>query len=85
MLMFGLGFGVGTITKPHLLTERYGTTAYASLSGRLALPATVGQGRQPGRRPGRRTRCRVRLDDGRCHTDLPHRRRIAGRLPPPII
>ncbi|MCC5576288.1 MFS transporter [Microtetraspora sp. AC03309] len=37
VLMFGLGFGVGTITLPYLLAERYGTAAYASLSGRIAM------------------------------------------------
>lgn len=37
VLLFGLGFGVGTITLPHLLADRYGTAAYASLSGRIAL------------------------------------------------
>ncbi|MFB9474082.1 MFS transporter [Nonomuraea salmonea] len=47
VLLFGLGFGVGTITKPHLLTESYGTTAYASLSGRLALPSTVAKAVSP--------------------------------------
>ncbi|MFI7640503.1 MFS transporter [Nonomuraea sp. NPDC049400] len=47
VLLFGLGFGVGTITKPHLLTERWGTTAYASLSGRLALPSTVAKAVSP--------------------------------------
>ncbi|MBN6054825.1 MFS transporter, partial [Nonomuraea sp. RK-328] len=47
VLLFGLGFGVGTITKPHLLTERYGTTAYASLSGRLALPVTLAKAATP--------------------------------------
>ncbi|PZG16914.1 MFS transporter [Nonomuraea aridisoli] len=37
VLLFGIGFGVGTITLPHLLTEQYGTVAYASLSGRIAM------------------------------------------------
>ncbi|GAB2452866.1 MFS transporter [Streptosporangium sandarakinum] len=37
VLLFGIGFGVGTITLPHLLAERYGTAAYASLSGRIAM------------------------------------------------
>ncbi|NUW34576.1 MFS transporter [Nonomuraea sp. SMC257] len=37
VLLFGIGFGVGTITLPHLLAERYGTTAYAGLSGRIAM------------------------------------------------
>jgi MFS family permease len=37
VLLFGIGFGVGTITLPHLLAEQYGTAAYASLSGRIAM------------------------------------------------
>lgn len=37
VLLFGIGFGVGTITLPYLLAERYGTAAYASLSGRIAM------------------------------------------------
>lgn len=36
VLLFGLGFGVGSITLPHLLAGRYGTAAYATLSGRVA-------------------------------------------------
>ncbi len=35
--LFGIGFGVGTITLPYLLADRYGTVAYASLSGRIAM------------------------------------------------
>ncbi|MEU7739342.1 MFS transporter [Nonomuraea sp. NPDC049158] len=41
VVLFGLGFGVATIARPALLTERYGTSAYATLSGALALPITV--------------------------------------------
>ncbi|MEV4086026.1 MFS transporter [Nonomuraea fuscirosea] len=37
VLLFGLGFGIGSITLPHLLVQRYGTAAYATLSGRIAL------------------------------------------------
>ncbi|MEV4102444.1 MFS transporter [Nonomuraea sp. NPDC049649] len=37
VLLFGIGFGVGTITLPYLVAERYGTAAYASLSGRIAM------------------------------------------------
>ncbi|MFI9598090.1 MFS transporter [Nonomuraea sp. NPDC052265] len=37
VLLFGLGFGVGSITLPHLLVQRYGTAAYATLSGRIAI------------------------------------------------
>ncbi|MEV4113273.1 hypothetical protein [Nonomuraea sp. NPDC049695] len=47
VLLFGLGLGVGTIARPHLLTERYGTTAYASLSGRVALPAILAKAGAP--------------------------------------
>ncbi|WP_248959937.1 hypothetical protein [Sphaerisporangium perillae] len=36
VLLFGLGFGVGTITRPQLLAARYGTTAYATIAGRIA-------------------------------------------------
>ncbi|MFI7055502.1 MFS transporter [Streptosporangium canum] len=36
VLGFGLGFGIASITLPHLLVDRYGTAAYASLSGRIA-------------------------------------------------
>ncbi|MEU9831774.1 MFS transporter [Streptosporangium sp. NPDC048047] len=37
VLLFGLGFGVASITLPHLLVGRYGTAAYASLAGRIAV------------------------------------------------
>ncbi|MGW7481876.1 MFS transporter [Nonomuraea muscovyensis] len=37
VLGFGLGFGIASITLPHLLVGRYGTAAYASLSGRIAV------------------------------------------------
>ncbi|KAB8191753.1 MFS transporter [Nonomuraea phyllanthi] len=37
VLLFGLGFGIASITLPHLLVERYGTAAYASLAGRIAM------------------------------------------------
>ncbi|PZG56653.1 MFS transporter [Spongiactinospora gelatinilytica] len=37
VLGFGLGFGIASITLPHLLVQRYGTVAYASLSGRIAV------------------------------------------------
>ncbi|MGW0810595.1 MFS transporter [Nonomuraea sp. NPDC002799] len=37
VLLFGLGFGIASITLPHLLVGRYGTAAYASLAGRIAV------------------------------------------------
>ncbi|MFF4989711.1 MFS transporter [Streptosporangium saharense] len=36
VLLFGLGFGIASITLPHLLVGRYGTAAYASLAGRIS-------------------------------------------------
>ncbi|MGW4963995.1 MFS transporter [Nonomuraea sp. NPDC004186] len=47
VVLFGLGFGVGTIARPALLADRYGTGAYASLSGALALPITVAKAVAP--------------------------------------
>ncbi|MEU7830431.1 MFS transporter [Nonomuraea sp. NPDC049129] len=47
VVLFGLGFGVATIARPALLTERYGTSAYATLSGALALPITVAKAVAP--------------------------------------
>ncbi|MFI6533100.1 MFS transporter [Nonomuraea sp. NPDC050547] len=47
VVLFGLGFGVATIARPALLAERYGTAAYASISGALALPITVAKAVAP--------------------------------------
>ncbi|MFG3441597.1 MFS transporter [Nonomuraea sp. NPDC047897] len=47
VLLFGFGFGVGTITLPHLLAERYGTAAYATLSGRIAAFAVAAKALAP--------------------------------------
>ncbi|WP_318787644.1 MFS transporter [Nonomuraea angiospora] len=47
VVLFGLGFGVGTIARPALLADRYGTGAYASLSGALALPITTAKAVAP--------------------------------------
>ena len=41
VLAFGLGFGVSTIARPALLADRYGTTAYATLSATWAVPLTL--------------------------------------------
>ncbi|WP_214317538.1 MFS transporter [Nonomuraea sediminis] len=37
VLGFGLGFGIASITLPQLLVKQYGTAAYASISGRIAV------------------------------------------------
>lgn len=47
VLLFGLGFGVGTIARPALLADRYGTEVYATLAGNVALPATVAKAAAP--------------------------------------
>jgi predicted MFS family arabinose efflux permease len=47
VVLFGLGFGVATIARPALLADRYGTAAYATLSGALALPITVAKAVAP--------------------------------------
>ncbi|GAA1964880.1 MFS transporter [Catenulispora subtropica] len=41
ILIFGLGFGVSTLIRPAVLTSRYGTEAFATLSGVLTTPLTV--------------------------------------------
>ena len=38
---FGFGFGLGSIARPALLTDLFGTDGFASLSGRLAVPVTL--------------------------------------------
>ena len=44
---FGLGFGVATIARPVLLTDLYGTTGYATISGVLTVPITVAKAAAP--------------------------------------
>nr|WP_312034569.1 MFS transporter [Actinoplanes sp. TBRC 11911] len=44
---FGLGFGVASLASPALLTDRYGTAAYASIAGTLATPVTVARATAP--------------------------------------
>ncbi|GAA4102139.1 MFS transporter [Nonomuraea soli] len=46
-VLFGLGFGVATIARPALVVERYGTSAYAGISGAMALPITVAKAFAP--------------------------------------
>ncbi|GIH79092.1 MFS transporter [Planobispora longispora] len=45
--LFGLGFGVATIARPALLAERYGTGAYGSISGAMALPVLAAKAVAP--------------------------------------
>ncbi|MEU4699046.1 MFS transporter [Nonomuraea dietziae] len=47
VVLFGLGFGVGTLARPALLADRNDTAVYATLSGALALPITVAKAFAP--------------------------------------
>ncbi|MFI6263205.1 MFS transporter [Micromonospora sp. NPDC051006] len=47
VVAFGLGFGVSSLAVPALLADRYGTTAYASIAGILALPVTISRATAP--------------------------------------
>ncbi|MBQ1048927.1 MFS transporter [Micromonospora sp. C51] len=44
---FGIGFGIAHLAAPALLTGRYGTTAYATIAGRLAAPVTIARATAP--------------------------------------
>lgn len=41
VVLFGIGFGVGTIARPAMLAEAYGTTSYATLSALLGVALTA--------------------------------------------
>lgn len=41
VLLFGLGFGAGTIARPALVAPSFGTARYATLAGLLALITTA--------------------------------------------
>nr|BFE79461.1 hypothetical protein GCM10020093_020620 [Planobispora longispora] len=47
VLGFGLGFGIASITLPHLIVDRYGTTAYATMSGRIAMFSVAAKAAAP--------------------------------------
>jgi predicted MFS family arabinose efflux permease len=47
VLLFGLGFGVGTIARPTLLADRYGTRDYATIAGVLTAPVTIAKATGP--------------------------------------
>nr|WP_308042767.1 MFS transporter [Micromonospora sp. PLK6-60] len=44
---FGLGFGIASLATPALLAARYGTTAYATIAGRLTAPVTTAKAAAP--------------------------------------
>lgn len=41
VLLFGIGFGVGTIARPALVARRFGVTRFATLAGLLGLITTL--------------------------------------------
>ncbi len=41
VLLFGIGFGVGTIARPALLAHSFGTARYGTLAGLLTLVITL--------------------------------------------
>ncbi|MER7456004.1 MFS transporter [Micromonospora sp. NPDC126480] len=43
----GLGFGIASLAAPALLADRYGTTAYATIAGRLSAPVTTAKAGAP--------------------------------------
>lgn len=47
VVAFGFGFGVASLARPALLAQRYGTIAYATISGALTLPATIAKATAP--------------------------------------
>ncbi|MGK5671702.1 MFS transporter [Micromonospora sp. URMC 106] len=47
VVAFGLGFGVSSLAAPALLADRYGTLAYASIAGVLAVPVTISRAAAP--------------------------------------
>ncbi|MEU4777355.1 MFS transporter [Micromonospora sp. NPDC023633] len=47
VVAFGLGFGVSSLAAPALLADRYGTMAYASIAGVLAVPVTISRAAAP--------------------------------------
>ncbi len=44
---FGLGFGVGTIARPAIVAQRYGTADYGAISGTLTVPCTLAKAAAP--------------------------------------
>jgi hypothetical protein len=47
VVAFGLGFGVASLAAPALLADRYGTAAYATIAGSLAVPITLARAGAP--------------------------------------
>jgi hypothetical protein len=44
---FGLGFGVATIARPAILTDRYGITRYATIAATMTTPVSAAKALAP--------------------------------------
>ncbi len=47
LVVFGLGFGIGSIAKPAILLNRYGASGYGTIAGTLAAPAVIARALAP--------------------------------------
>jgi MFS family permease len=47
IVAFGLGFGVGTVARPAIVAERYGTVRYATIAAAMTLPITLAKAIAP--------------------------------------
>ncbi|HZM78095.1 MAG TPA: MFS transporter [Candidatus Limnocylindrales bacterium] len=47
VLVFGLGFGIASIARPSILADRYGATAFGSISGTLTVPVALARAAAP--------------------------------------
>jgi predicted MFS family arabinose efflux permease len=47
VIAFGLGFGVGTIAKPAIVADRYGTARYATITAAMTVPITLAKAFAP--------------------------------------
>ncbi|MEV4262449.1 MFS transporter [Kribbella sp. NPDC049584] len=47
LILFGVGFGVASVATPAILLDRYGDKGYATISGILATPTTIGRASAP--------------------------------------
>jgi MFS family permease len=47
VVAFGLGFGVGTIAKPAILADRFGTARYATIAATMTVPITLAKAFAP--------------------------------------
>jgi predicted MFS family arabinose efflux permease len=47
LILFGVGFGVASVATPAILLDRYGDEGYATISGILATPTSIGRATAP--------------------------------------